>query len=62
MHLVFGNESDGSQPWEGFLERFAIYDQALNSMQVEDVFNGEEPRANTQTQAVSFHVRWFENP
>ncbi len=62
MHLVLGNEYDGSKPWEGFIERIAIYDQALNSMQVEDVFNGESPRANTQTQAMDFHVRWFENP
>lgn len=62
MYLVFGNEYDGSKPWEGFLERFAIYNQALNSLQVEDVFNGEAPRDNTQTQAMAFHVRWYENP
>jgi hypothetical protein len=62
MHLVLGNEYDGSKPWEGFIERIAIYDQALNSLQVEDVFNGESPRANTQTQAMEFHVRWYENP
>ncbi|MFG0249920.1 MAG: LamG domain-containing protein, partial [Phycisphaeraceae bacterium JB051] len=62
MHMVLGNEYDASRPWLGFIERVAIYDQALNSLQVEDVYNGESPRANTQTQALEFHVRWFENP
>ncbi|MBL4701348.1 MAG: hypothetical protein JKX85_08820 [Phycisphaeraceae bacterium] len=62
LPLIMGNQADGSAPWLGPLKRFAIYDQTLNSFQVQDLFNGELPRANTETQPVEFHVRWYENP
>lgn len=62
LQLVFGNNAQNGSPWLGFLERFSMYDKALNSLQVEDVFNGDTPRENTQTEALEFHVRWYENP
>ncbi len=60
--MFLGNEADDSRPWLGELKRVAIYDRALNAFQVQDVFDGNTPRSTTDTQNITFHVRWYENP
>ncbi|MAX23562.1 MAG: hypothetical protein CMJ19_03570 [Phycisphaeraceae bacterium] len=60
--LILGNEEGGSNPWLGKLYRFTIYDQALNSLQVKDIFDGNPPGDYEEQENLTFHVRWYENP
>lgn len=60
--LVLGNEAGDDQPWLGELYRMTIYDQALNALQVQDLFNGQPPGDHTEEGAIAFHLRWYENP
>ena len=44
------------------LFRFTIYDQALNTLQVKDLFDGNPPGDYDEQENLTFHVRWYENP
>jgi len=61
-YFMLGNESSDDAPWLGTLHKVTLYDQALNSLQVGDVFAGNPPRANEDNDNMTFNVRWYENP
>jgi hypothetical protein len=60
--LILGNEDGGSNPWLGKIYRFTVYDQALNALQVKDIFDGNAPGDYEEQENLTFHVRWYENP
>lgn len=60
--LILGNEEGNSNPWLGKLFRFTVYDQALNKLQVKDLFDGNPPGNYEEQENLTFHVRWYENP
>lgn len=60
--LILGNEEGDTNPWLGKLYRFTIYDQALNQLQVKDLFDGNPPGDYQDQGNLTFHVRWYENP
>lgn len=60
--LILGNEEGDTNPWLGKLFRFTIYDQALNTLQVKDLFDGNPPGDYDEQENLTFHVRWYENP
>ncbi|MAE62214.1 MAG: hypothetical protein CMJ49_12770 [Planctomycetaceae bacterium] len=57
------NEDGTSRDWLGTLTRVAVYDRALNALQVDDVFNGSDPGDySSQEVTVTNSVRWIEGP
>lgn len=62
MPFVLANEYTSNKSWTGKLSYLAIYDRAVNSLQAQDLFNGNPPGDYSDLKNVSFSVRWIENP
>ena len=57
------NEDGTSRDWLGTLKRVAVYDRALNDLQVDDVFNGSPPGDySAGSESITSSVRWLESP
>jgi hypothetical protein len=59
--FVMGNETSNDRPWLGELYRVAIYDRALSSTQVDDVFAGNAPSI-AGPEGWVYNARWVELP
>ncbi|GJM24534.1 MAG: hypothetical protein DHS20C16_09490 [Phycisphaerae bacterium] len=59
--LVMGNETSNDRPWLGKLFRVAIYDRALSSTQVDDVFGGNAPSV-AGPEGWVYNAHWQELP
>jgi len=57
--FVVANEIGGGRPWRGSISRIAIYDQGLNKIQAENVFEGSPPGA-AGPEDIEFEYVWIE--
>lgn len=59
--LVMGNETSNDRPWLGKLLRVAIYDRALSTTQVGDVFSGNPP-STVGLEGWTYNAHWLDLP
>lgn len=63
FQLLLGNENGGSRPWLGTLHRVAIWDGPVNSIQADNLFNGDEPGPpDGGEEGLSYLAEWIESP
>jgi hypothetical protein len=58
--FLLANEHTNDRPWLGTLHRVAVYDRALSTGQVNEVFGGSAPGAGEGS--YTFDVRWLGRP
>ena len=59
--LVMGNETSNDRAWLGKLFRVAIYDRALSTTQVGDVFSGNAP-STAGLEGWVYNAHWQDMP
>ncbi|MEM7625283.1 MAG: LamG-like jellyroll fold domain-containing protein [Planctomycetota bacterium] len=61
--LTIGNNLSQDRPWLGTLHRIAIWDRGVNSVQAENLFNGNPPGpADGGEEGFDYEVEWLEKP
>lgn len=59
-YLVLGGAYGGGNHWQGTLKRVAIYDNAFNAIQANNVFNGNDPGSGESGVTGTGSVQWDE--
>lgn len=60
--MVLANNRSGWADWRGKLYRVAVYDRALNQLQIDDVLRGDEPGTYNEEAEIQYKVNWIESP
>lgn len=60
FYLIFGGAYGGGNHWQGTLKRVAIYDNAFNAIQADNVFNGNDPGSGASGVSGTGSVQWDE--